>query len=520
MDNCHSCFTLFAFESNYVPEVNTTAHPGNANLLAALRERATPEQVAVAATRAKRVTCVARAGTGKTTTLCLFAAERPSARLLYVAFNRSIAIEAQARMPSNVACKTSHALAYRKVRELFGDRPGKLGNTYPSVAARALGCSTLIAVGALQTIQSWCCSTATEMTTQHVPAEIAARTRAARPVLDAAQRLWVLMCAPESEVMLTHDGYLKLFQLDAPILRGFDYVMCDEAQDLNPAMLDILSRQQAKVVLVGDPAQAIYGFRRAVDALSRFTAEATYSLTQSFRFGRGVARLANELLTHFVGSTKPIIGAGEPQRTRFTVNLESGFAVVARTNAVAFEEAVAHLARHRRYHFVGGPQGYKLEKVLDAYYLSVDERGAMRDPYLRSFSSFGELVSLSEETDDAELRHLVRVVESYGSRIPELVNAISARHTPLAKEQFETFDGIFISTAHKAKGLEWQQVWLPDDFCAFFNTDGTEREEIDPQEINLLYVAITRARAALRVPEQLERWIEARLGVRLDMVAR
>ena len=55
------------------------------------------------------------AGTGKTTTLVKYAEQRPHLRFLYVAFNKSVASEAQRRFPSNVACKTVHSLAFNEV---------------------------------------------------------------------------------------------------------------------------------------------------------------------------------------------------------------------------------------------------------------------------------------------------------------------------------------------------------------------------------------------------------------------
>lgn len=54
-------------------------------------------------------------GTGKTTTLVKYAEQRPHLRFLYVAFNKSVASEAQRRFPSNVACKTVHSLAFHEV---------------------------------------------------------------------------------------------------------------------------------------------------------------------------------------------------------------------------------------------------------------------------------------------------------------------------------------------------------------------------------------------------------------------
>ena len=56
---------------------------------------------------------MAFAGTGKTSTLVAYARARPGLRFLYVAFNKSVQLEAAARFPSNVVSRTSHALAFR-----------------------------------------------------------------------------------------------------------------------------------------------------------------------------------------------------------------------------------------------------------------------------------------------------------------------------------------------------------------------------------------------------------------------
>ena len=54
-------------------------------------------------------------GTGKTTTLVKYAEQRPHIRFLYVAFNKSVACEAERRFPKNVECKTVHSLAFSDV---------------------------------------------------------------------------------------------------------------------------------------------------------------------------------------------------------------------------------------------------------------------------------------------------------------------------------------------------------------------------------------------------------------------
>ncbi|KQW02819.1 hypothetical protein ASC87_00215 [Rhizobacter sp. Root1221] len=257
---------------------------------------------------------------------------------------------------------------------------------------------------------------------------------------------------------------------------------------------------------------SIYGFRGSIDALQALDADERLPLTRSFRFGEGIAAVANALLSAFTpGFDQPLVGAGEPKRTRFAVDTKKGFAVIARTNACIFEEAVSFLALNRRFHFVGGTEGYKLEKILDAYYLSCGDRGLMRDPYLKSFESFEALASLAEEAEDPELKHLVRVVAEYGQRVPDLVDEIKSRHVEMDKEAWRRFDGIFLSTAHKSKGLEFDQVWLADDYMRFFE-DGKEvgPDGVVQEEVHILYVALTRARAAIRLSESLEEWLRHR----------
>jgi hypothetical protein len=51
-------------------------------------------------------------GSGKTSTLQLLAASRPSARGLYLAFNKAIQVDAEKRFQRNVTCRTAHSLAY------------------------------------------------------------------------------------------------------------------------------------------------------------------------------------------------------------------------------------------------------------------------------------------------------------------------------------------------------------------------------------------------------------------------
>ena len=74
----------------------------------------TEEQQRIVASDARSLVVEAGAGTAKTTTLGLYAGARPRSRILYLAFNKSIQLEAAERMPPNVTCRTTHSIAWRK----------------------------------------------------------------------------------------------------------------------------------------------------------------------------------------------------------------------------------------------------------------------------------------------------------------------------------------------------------------------------------------------------------------------
>ena len=83
--------------------------------------------------------------------------------------------------------------------------------------------------------------------------------------------------------------------------------------------------------------------------------------------------------------------------------------------------------------------------------------------------------------------------------MPGLVADLRRRATPHAAAAERV-----LSTAHKAKGLEWPRVRLAADFPRLEELDAVDRDglpcltpEERDQELHLLYVAATRARQQL-----------------------
>ena len=426
---------------------------------------------------------IAFAGTGKTTTLIEYSRARPTLQFLYVAFNRSVRIEAQKKFPPNVMCRTSHSLAYS---EFGAPHENRIVETLRlSTVKNLLGLNSYKEAKTVEeTLTNFLISADLKFSKTHIPWLSPNDTRSPGFYLDMAARFWVMMCDPnnQSKIML-HDGYLKLYQLSKPKLY-YDSILLDEAQDTNPVVADIILSQSCPKILVGDPHQQIYAWRGAEDAMGRIEADDALYLTQTFRFGEEIAWLANEILETFKGETKRVRGVA-PR----TDKIQPGdFAVIARTNATLFDEAVT-LSKSHKVAFLGGIKGYRFNDITNVYLLYAFRKSEINSPFIRSFPSYPALKDYAEEAQDWEMIANCRVVEKYKNRIPDVVEEI--RTAAVDKE----FAEVVLTTAHKAKGHEFSRIRICNDFPLFFpEGDLSEAPIIPREEANLLYVTVTRAK--------------------------
>jgi len=457
----------------------------------------TPEQKRVVDSNARILAVDAFAGTGKTSTLEAFALARPTAKILYIAFNRSVATSAKERFPSNVECRTTHSLAYGAVGRKYGD---KLGYASPHDLSLRMNCNARRAKSALDAISSWLSSVDAEIDAIHV--EDQDEDPANRAIIvDLARTVWADMINVSSPVKMPHDGYLKLWAMSRPKLR-YDYILLDEAQDTNPLTLELVlaQRSHTRLVLVGDRHQGIYGFRKAVNAMETVPADERVAITQSFRFAAGIADVATSILNSFKNESNAVTGRADIEAS-WVVDRRRPYTVISRTNAALFGELAGLVTRSRPVkgiHYIGGFDGYFFGRVLDAYYLWSDERASIREESILRFGDFASYAQYGEEADDFEVKALVKVVEQYRSRVPSIYNALKAA------EVVENRAEVCVTTAHKSKGLEWEQVVLTNDFIDL----PPEDDDFDVEEINLLYVAITRAIRAIELPESTSAWLK------------
>jgi F-box protein, helicase, 18 len=434
---------------------------------------------------------IAFAGTGKTATLVEYSKKRPNLQFLYVAFNKSVQMEAETKFPSNVTCKTSHSLAWAEFGAPHGHRLTK--SLRPSTAKSVLGLDTYMEAKIVtETLLNFLISVDSKFSKIHVPS-LSAQEKIRTPFyLEMAVKLWIMMCDPNNQdVGMLHDGYLKQYQLSKPQL-NYDCILLDEAQDTNPAVTDIILSQHCPKILVGDPHQQIYAFRGAHDAMQKIEADKTFYLTHSFRFGEEIAWIANRILWFFKGETKEL-RAGCFQAEK---KISDDFAIIARTNAELFDQAANY--RSLKIAFLGGIDGYRFDDILDVYRLYAGKKSEICNKFILRFSTYDDLIAYAEEAEDIEIKSICKIITKHTHLIPVLIEEI--KNASVDRE----ISDLVLTTAHKAKGSEFSVIYITDDFPNFFPKDGQDKPTMAPDEANLLYVTATRAKKRIEFCGSME----------------
>ncbi|CCW29059.1 conserved hypothetical protein [Xenorhabdus nematophila F1] len=454
----------------------------------------TDEQKSVVEWNGSKLVVNAFAGTGKTSTLVNYALANPKDSMLYLAFNRAVREEAERKFPFNVKCKTSHQLAWSTQGRHYKHR--LVNQLRITDIARALNTRHWSLVHRVQsTLNRFLSSEDIKIKLTHCPDEEVIQGIDPIKVIRGAEYIWNLMKNLNDSFPVTHDTYLKLYQLSQPDLsRHYQTILFDEAQDANPVTHAIVLSQDTNVVLVGDKHQQIYRFRGADNALDapQLVGADRLWLTNSFRFGPHVAEIANALLT-LDGETHQVIGLGEEDEVLLPQKFDVPHkAVLSRTVAGVIDTALGAAKEKRSVYWIGGIEAYRTEELEDLYWFSVDMPQKVQQSRLTSdYKNYDEYCHIARATQDVEMMQYINLLERYFP-LPQNLEIMRKFATTN-----ESKADITVSTAHRAKGLEWDLVELNNDFPDLFDPKLTELNRRD--EINLLYVSATRARKKLMI---------------------
>ncbi|QOX80786.1 ATP-dependent helicase (plasmid) [Trichlorobacter lovleyi] len=473
--------------------------------------------------------CNAVAGAGKSSVLVEYARRRVNKRGLYLGYNRSVKEEAIHKFKKGgcplVVAETAHSLAYRLMRVKENFELQESGNIpiYDCVSlCQAIpGTSSALASDldqlvfarhVLSWLSAYCNSTAETpgdynylFTIQDAAGQYFVEKHYSR-LNQAVTKIFEGM--KNNKIPLIHDAYLKLFQLSRPNLDEFDFVAFDEGQDACPTMLDIFLRQRGDKIIVGDSQQSIYGFRGAVNSLQQVDFK-KFSMSASWRFGEEIAENALEALElkKIFGRHKSdfkLLGCGRPVEKR------SSTAVVARSNLELLDRAIDAVKKFgvdkicfegnlSSYSYMGGGGA----SLYDVLLLFLNRKDKVKNEFIASFEGYGALKEYVTLAEDKDLGLMMMIAQKHGREMFDHLRSLKDAHCP--KKQAE----MVFSTVHKAKGMEYDLVYLAPGFITEADIykklgeieearmEGAQKQSaLDAleEEINMLYVGITRAK--------------------------
>jgi hypothetical protein len=475
---------------------------------------------------------IAYAGAGKTTTVLeavrLYLKKFPKARIALIYFNKAARQDAEARinamgLEKNVSVWTNHTIPFVTIGQRYAENHRLLGiddsmcrRWRSEDIASYLGItdfnSTLegksyvvkaeqIARFAQQAVNKFVTTADWKLTDWHVPSIPALEEIMGdlKPIITtAAQALWKDKRSPvNGKVSISHDDYLKMFAMsDDDKSKWYprkDMIISDEYQDTNPAQFSILRRHpHFRQVGVGDPYQAIYGFRNAKDYLRKFdeikrkgvpVPHQTAYLTATHRFAGEIAREANKWLT-YCEAEKPLIGLGSFDG-ELEENMQDPDLYLTRTNSGAILAALDMINAERTYSIHGGSDTIR-DFANGAAKLMCGE--SSEHPELNGFTSWEHFVKFTEEDPSGnDLRTIQRIITKHGIEdITRLADNASI------EGEAETH----IATFFTQKGRQAEKVKIASDCAPRLDKND---QIIPPSLVDAYgyYVAVTRAECYL-----------------------
>jgi len=474
----------------------------------------------------RHLVVVARAGTGKTTTICAAMQYVPAGfKMLVCAFGKDIQVELAERLKGTpVEVRTLHSLGLQFVKKFWPDVKVSYGPEREQDLAERVCRSA--APDAIKKLVGKLC-TKGRLTTPH----------AAKPD-DLINVAIEFECTPDAE--WEADGFgleyvcqkalqaMELAAAEKPVRTGidgadmvylpvrngwlrktFDGVVVDEGQDMNAAQLELaLGVCRYSMIVVGDPMQAIFGFAGAdsgsLGRLKNALNADELPLNVTYRCGQAIVRLAQSYVPDFeAGPNNPegeildlgFNADGTTNGDTLTTAAKPSDFILSRVNAPLVSIAMKLLRSGKRTKIAGRDIGTGLIALVRKL------KGKSVSDFLSKVASWEtrELKrfepALAKATNGRK-RTIEQKMEGIADKAAMLisladgapsVNEIETRITGLFTDDGLGDKGLIVcSSVHKAKGREADRVFILRDTLR----SGGEED-------NIAYVAITRAKQTL-----------------------
>lgn len=274
-----------------------------------------------------------------------------------------------------------------------------------------------------------------------------------------------------------------------------DFVLIDEAQDVNEPQFSMLTGASKRhMFIVGDPNQAIYGFRGAMpDSMDKFktTLNTTdFKLTTNFRCGKNIINYAQTYMPELQAGPNAIDGIVELiNEEKAIAKIKVKDAILSRTNAPLMPMCLRLLRNKIPAYIEGKDIGKTLSNIVESLEASnvnefFDKLAVWQNNKVQRASGWFAAQAIQLATDQAET---LRVLAEQCVTVPEITQKLDSLFMDADKVRVPS---VVLSTVHKFKGREANNVNLLVE--SFKRKPADAQEAIEEQ--NIYKVAITRAR--------------------------
>lgn len=292
----------------------------------------------------------------------------------------------------------------------------------------------------------------------------------------------------------------------------FDFIMVDECQDMNKAERELVLKcfkDGTRMMSVGDANQMLYSFAggdpNSFNALKSIPNTICLPLSISYRCAKNIVNFAKKLV--------PTIEYNEKDNREGAIlanvsldAIKDGDMILCRNNAPLIQVYSEFLKMGKRAYIKGKDIGRNLKKlVIDTKQTDLNANCRKDGVFARLYydlfmarNSLMEKSSIDKATamNSIQIQNkldMIQALEILSNGITTADELVTKINGIFPKE--ETNDGISLSTIHKAKGLEANNVYI---VCkSLMPSKSAEKDWEVRQEYNLMYVAYTRARNTL-----------------------
>ncbi len=457
----------------------------------------------------------AKAGSGKTTTLIqALPFIPPYAKVAFFAFNKSIVQELEKKTNSmpNVNPTTLHSFGFSAVRFRF--KGIKLNADKYRLVIKKLSKDWVDNDVSKHFINDYCqnvlklCDLArynlVKFNEQDKLEEIAARHDIDLFNVECMRALELVKMLSFNPKECDFTDMIYLAATQCHNMKKFDWVIIDEAQDLNKAqqamVRKILKPRVGRMIAVGDPNQAIYGFAGAdVDSfnnLQNFSNTKTLPLSVCYRCGTSIIKHAQSI----VQDIKPFNGNEDGEVREGSIHeVEDGDWVLCRNNAPLVKLCLQFLRQKRKAYVKGADIGTNLISLIDRQKCNginkmlqklPDELERIKIRLLGKGYTIGEVNTHQSYRLMQEKIEIIDLLinDENCKTIDEIKNVIKS----IFKDDSQ---GICLSSIHRSKGGENDNIFIIEKEA--IPSKYAKQPWQKDQEHNLQYVMITRAKKKL-----------------------